>query len=979
MSRLDQRVRSVELRPINLLTSSEVADAVEVGQPLVGPETAVSPSAPWQFIKVQDGYVYPKALTGNTNDRVELYTEADIGAEVGDRVEVSGVHWASSSQMDVTGDNFVITNIDTSDDWSGRPSYKHDPTQDQLSGVTITHAYELVPESSAPQTWTSRRRLQTRRKVDSFEITAAPGSTVTLTMNATHHFEVGDIIFVDIFAEDSRAYGVDGLFEITAVSSNTIEYVLTAGVDTAVGSTDVSSADVYVHPVIREWAQDGSIWVDSSNNETYYWDGIRWVDYTPGAVAGDGDPPSPPTGFSAASEINFPAGSVARVQVSLSWTAPTTSASGDPLTDLAGYLIKWRPGSSGDWKTYSLEDANATSFVFGEVGTFSTGTTYSFELYAKDSGGEISTAATTSTITPTTPATNIVTVRPAALTNDPPYLGTVTLYWDGTVENTSGVTQTNPAGLYYLEIHRSTSSSFTASSSTLLGTVTAIAGAKFIDGSLSSAYGTTFYYRAVLVDGNGTSSLQSDPPLSVSAKSNVDVSVIKGIIDAANIVPGTIVTGEDIIGLNITGDLIRGNTIRGNLIEANSITADEIDVGNLTAQVISSGAFTTRATPTSSGITIDSLGITAFNGTNPTFFVDASNGYVSIDDGMSIGDVTLAYNQANAAYGTANSASSTASSASTTATNANNTATTANTNATNAITIANGKITIGGAAADVNANKLTTTIDGDGITANSITASQIRSDYIYAGTINVSQLNAGTIYGRSIVTAVSGGTGKRVVLSASTDNIRFYDSSNNLGGIIQATSGGLSLGYSSSGTGVAGGRFSATSTLASISGGSGYAYLQVPANGTQVYAGPYLKVNNLGGTTLAYVYASLDGQLQRGGTYSSDERLKSNITDLTLGEDFVNQMRPVSFTWSGAPDDGTNFGVIAQEFQNTLAAASISAPNGVVLETVESDDPDAPYLAVNYDQIVPFLIKATQEQSNRISQLEARIATLEGN
>ena len=970
ISRMEQRVRSVELRPISLLTSSQVAAVVQIADPAVGPETVVSASAPFQFKKVQDGYVYPKALTGLSNDRVELYTEADTGAAVGERVEVSGIHWASSSQIDVTSDNFTTTNIDTSADWSGRPSYKHDPTTDQLSGVTITHAYEFVPESSPPQTWTTRRRLQTRRKVDSFEITAAPGSTVTLTMNATHHFEVGDIIFVDIFSESSQAYGVDGLFEITAVTGTTIEYVLTAGVDVAVSTTDVSSADVYVFPVIREWAQDGSIWVDSSNNETYYWDGIRWVEYTPGAVAGDGDPPSPPTSFSATSEINYPTGSVARVQVSLSWAAPTTSVSGNPITDLYGYLIKWRAGASGDWKTYDLEDANATSFTFGEVGTFSTGTLYSFELYAKDSGGEISTAATTSVTTPTTPATNITTVRPAALTNDPPYLGTVTLYWDGTVENTSGTTQTNPAGLYYLEIHKSTSASFTASASTLIGTVTAIAGAKFVDGSLSSAYGSTFYYRAVLVDGNGTSSLQSDPPLSVTASSNVDVSVIQGIIDAANIVPGTIVTGEEIIGLNITGNLIRGNTIRGNLIEANSITADQIDVGNLTAQIISTSAFTTRASGTSSGITIDSLGITAFNGTNPTFFVNAANGYVSIDSGMSIGDVTAAYNTANSAYSTANSASSTASTASSTATTANNTANQASSDASNAITIANGKITIGGAAADVNANKLTTTIDGDGITANTITATQISTSYIYAGTLNADNITTGTLTGRTIWSG--SGTNQRVLISSTSNSIKFYktgDSDLNERGRIVGDTNGMSLWNTDDTSRITIGTsgtvtFVSTNSRifqASGSSTSGYGWRGAPNIGSSAGIG----------VTNRYAYYDQFGWLQPGINYSSDIRLKTDIKPLLVGLDFVNKLNPVQFRWKEEEgfNVGPQYGLIAQEVRDLMGSAlGVTGPNGIV-PTEESENS---YMTVNYEYIIPYLIKSVQELSTKIEELENR-------
>lgn len=981
MSRLDQRVKSVELRPVSLLTSDEVAAAVEIGQPSTGPATAVSANAPWQFRKIQDAYVYPKGVIGGTTDRVEIYLESDLGAVAGDRLEVSGIHWASSSAVDVDSDNFTVESVATPP-WDNRASYMHDPTQDQLTGVTISHAYYFQPETAAPTSWTSRRRLQTRRKVDSYEISAAPNSTVTLTMNATHHFEVGDVIFVDIFAENSTAYGPDGLFYITAVTSTTIEYELSAGVDVAVPSTDVSTDEIYVFPVAREWAQLNSIWIDINTNQQYYWNGIRWAEYTPNSLEGDGDPPSAPTSLSASFEMGYGpnGGSVAVTQATLSWTAPTTSESGGALTDLLAYRIKYQLDPSGDWITLpDITDPSLTSYTFGDLFTFekstpSTTKTYNFRVYAIDSGNEVSAAAEASADTPEEPATNITTVKPV-LSNDPPYLGTVTIYWNGTVKDALGTTQDNPEGMYYVEFHRSTSSTFTASESTLIGTVAAVANAKFVDGSLSSAYGTTFYYVAVIVDGNGTRSAQSDPPLAVTASSNVDVSAIQGIIDAANIVPNTIVTGQDIIGINVTGSLIRGNVINAGIIEANSITSDQINVGNLVGEIISSGVFTTRDNATSSGITIDNVGITAFNGSTPTFFVNAANGYVSIASGMSIGDVTAAYNAANTAQSTADSAASTASSAASTASSAS---TTANQAAADVGTL-EGNVYYPGTTEIDGGNIRTGTVTANKIVSNSITSTQINTDYIYAGTINVDQINAGTIWGRSFVTASSTSTGQRVVMSSSTDNIRFYDSSNNLGGIIQSTGGAIHFGYSTGGTSVAGGRMYASSSGIYLSGNSGYAYLQVPASGTQVYAGPYLKVNNLGGSTLAYVYASLDGQLQRGGTYSSDERLKSDIADLTLGEGFINQLRPVSFTWSASPEDGTNFGVIAQEIQNTLASASISAPNGVVLETIESDDPDAPYLAVNYDQIVPILVKAVQEQSTKIASLEDRIATLESN
>lgn len=956
MSRLDQRVRAVELRPINLLTASEVANAVEVGEPLTGPETAVGASAPWQFIKVQDGYVYPKALTGNTNDRVELYTEADIGAKVGDRVEVSGVHWASSSQMDVTGDNFIITNIDTSDDWSGRPSYKHDPTQDQLPGVTVTHAYELVPESAAPQTWTGRRRLQTRRKVDSFEISAAPNSTVTLTMNAVHHFEVGDIIFVDIFSEDSRAYGVDGLFEISAVTSTTIEYVLTAGVDTAVSSTDVSSADVYAHPVIREWAQDGSIWVDSANNETYYWDGIRWVDYTPGTSVGeDGDPPSPVTSLSATSTAELaPTTYDPYAKVTLSWTAPTTSESGDPITDLAGYKIRWRRTTLEDWRPWiSLFDPSATSFIFDSESKLSQGQLYYFEVVAIDSGLQPSTGATTSHTTAITAGDH--TVYPPTDPTATSRLGTITITWDGRL-STGISTIAAPDSVVSLNIHMSTTDGFTPSSATLIEKVRVFGSVESFAVITDLNYGTPYYFRITVSD---TAGVESNPSGQVTAQVQalVDTDLIAGtlstwpfngqVVPAGSLADGSI-NASSLFGSNVVvQSAIAANAIGANELAANSVIAGKIGANAVTAGTIAALSISAGKIQ-SNAITSDKIEAGAVSAGK----IEARS--ISADR-IAVGAITA--DEINAGTITADKFAATLALAS------NMIIQDADPNL--------GRIELRGNSALGPRGIVAFKNSGGGV-ANSAfrfytDGNSYLDDVDVAGTMSVSGAItvSGTITGGTIRTASSG---QRVQMQGSTNSLRFYNSAGSIAGEIEGTTLGArfdsSLGaFMRVGGGVTMG--SGTTTTTSVSS-SGLALLVAPA------------------TTFAANLRRPDpGNVIQ--VVSSDVRIKENVFTITDGLSVVANLSPVTFNSKVDDTDKLVSGFLAQDVANVLPSNSytvVSEANGIVpdYEGVDASDFEAnPLLTLNHIELIPYLTRAIQELSEKNAQLEARIATLEGN
>ena len=97
----------------------------------------------------------------------------------------------------------------------------------------------------------------------------------------------------------------------------------------------------------------------------------------------------------------------------------------------------------------------------------------------------------------------------------------------------------------------------------------------------------------------------------------------------------------------------------------------------------------------------------------------------------------------------------------------------------------------------------------------------------------------------------------------------------------------------------------------------------------------------------------------------SDERLKTNITDITNALSKVKSMRGVTYNWNGVAkllgnrSEKTELGVIAQEVAE------------VVPEVVSNGKHD--YKHVAYDRLVPVLIEAIKELSNKVEELEKRV------
>ena len=148
-------------------------------------------------------------------------------------------------------------------------------------------------------------------------------------------------------------------------------------------------------------------------------------------------------------------------------------------------------------------------------------------------------------------------------------------------------------------------------------------------------------------------------------------------------------------------------------------------------------------------------------------------------------------------------------------------------------------------------------------------------------------------------------------------------------------------------------------------------------NGKQAALGTAsnLQVNSIGvGTAAAATAGDIRATANITAYYTSDERLKENISPITNALEKVNQINGVNFDWTeeeitarGGIDGyfvrKNDVGVIAQEIEQVLPEAVATRDNG--------------YKAVRYELIVPLLIESIKELSEQNQQLLKRIDVLE--
>lgn len=107
---------------------------------------------------------------------------------------------------------------------------------------------------------------------------------------------------------------------------------------------------------------------------------------------------------------------------------------------------------------------------------------------------------------------------------------------------------------------------------------------------------------------------------------------------------------------------------------------------------------------------------------------------------------------------------------------------------------------------------------------------------------------------------------------------------------------------------------------------------------------------------------------------SSDRTLKENITTSDLGLDFVNKLKPVSFTWKDPQsDDKKHYGIIAQDVEQVFIDEGKTLDDFGAISKREGHT-----MGVAYTEFIAPLLKAVQELSAEVETLKTKVATLEG-
>ncbi|MEL6675782.1 MAG: tail fiber domain-containing protein [Bacteroidota bacterium] len=180
---------------------------------------------------------------------------------------------------------------------------------------------------------------------------------------------------------------------------------------------------------------------------------------------------------------------------------------------------------------------------------------------------------------------------------------------------------------------------------------------------------------------------------------------------------------------------------------------------------------------------------------------------------------------------------------------------------------------------------------------------------------------------------------------------------------------------------------------------------QIPANALTVYKAGLVKVHTRlaignqeqlsdgGSYTLAsnaHIVPEINGGVSLGsstrrwntifavnGTINtSDLRDKEDVRPLKYGLTEVMKLKPVSFTWRSYPEQGNKLGLIAQEVQGVLPEVVVDK------EWIQEEGEGVPRaqptqrLGMYYTDIIPVLIKATQEQQLIIEYQEDEIQRL---
>jgi len=103
----------------------------------------------------------------------------------------------------------------------------------------------------------------------------------------------------------------------------------------------------------------------------------------------------------------------------------------------------------------------------------------------------------------------------------------------------------------------------------------------------------------------------------------------------------------------------------------------------------------------------------------------------------------------------------------------------------------------------------------------------------------------------------------------------------------------------------------------------------------------------------------------------SDGRDKKEIEELPVGLNFIQKLKPVKFVWDDRNENGKHnikdFGFIAQDLKSTQEEEGVAD----YLKLVYEGNPEK--LQASYGKLVPILVKAIQDLSAKVTELENKL------
>jgi len=123
-------------------------------------------------------------------------------------------------------------------------------------------------------------------------------------------------------------------------------------------------------------------------------------------------------------------------------------------------------------------------------------------------------------------------------------------------------------------------------------------------------------------------------------------------------------------------------------------------------------------------------------------------------------------------------------------------------------------------------------------------------------------------------------------------------------------------------------------------------------------------------------YRFNDAYVTNGVTSGSDRNEKENITQSDLGLTFIKELNPVSYTWKNNNSNRTHYGLISQDIETWLSDNDKNNTDfaGLVKTDVSEEQDGSSYkYGLRYNEFISPLIKAIQELSAKVEELEGKI------